>query len=141
VRVRVAQASDVEGVVVCARGYELEHTDDDHVAYLFYLAEHCGGMFVAEDQGQIVGFLCSIVMPHAFSGRLYLEVIALFVQPSHRNTWAAGALLRKMLDFAAALPLDMVKIAAPMSSRLGTVLHRAGFKEQETVMVKGARWQ
>lgn len=125
---------------MCARQFELLTTDDDHVAHLFHLAVGCGGMFVAEDQGRIVGFLCSILGPHPFAGGLMLQVVALFVEPAYRGTWATGALLRKMLAFSAQQPLDFVTIAAPMGSRLGTLLRRLGFEELEVVMVKGERW-
>lgn len=134
--VRRAVAADCEGVVACARFYELTTCDDDHVAHLFHLALACDGMFVAIDNDQVVGFCCTIILPHPFSGAAYLEVIAVFVQPSHRGTWAALGLLRKMLAWASQQPLDMVKIAAPLGSRLHGLLARLGFTDVETVFIK-----
>lgn len=149
--VRHATADDRAGVIVCARQFEHLETSDAHVGQLFDLALACDGMFVAIDDGLIgrrsptttgvIGFCCALILPHPFAGFPYCDVVALFVQPSHRQTRAGFRLLRLLLRWCSTQPLDMVKMSAPLDSQLGMILHRAGFTAVETVYLKGSRWQ
>ena len=134
--VRRATPDDCEGVVTCARAYELTTCDDDYVASLFHVALACDGMFVALDQAIVVGFCGALVLPHPFSGQPYLNVIAVFVHPTHRGTWAALGLLRAMLAWALLLPLNTVTISAPQGSGLSRILERLHFTPLETVFIK-----
>lgn len=138
---RPARPDDQGGVVDCAIQFPHLTVNPEKVEQLFDLSAACGGMFVAESRGQVIGFLCSLVLEHPFTGRPYLDVVAWWVLPDYRLTWAGPGLLRAMLRFSATQPLDMVKLAAPLSSQIGTHLRKLGFTPVETTYVKGtASW-
>jgi len=132
--VRSALASDRQGVIDAGIQYTDHYTPTpENVGALFDLALLCEGMFVAEHEGQVVGFLCAIALPHPMTGEFYADVVAWFVLPAWRGSWAAAGLFRKMLRWSSTEALDMVKIARPVNSQIGTVYERAGFAPVEVV--------
>jgi GNAT superfamily N-acetyltransferase len=135
VEVRRATADDCDGVIACARAYDLHVCDDDHVAYLFHLAHANDGMFVALDADRVVGFLCAIVMPHPFSGEINVNVVAIFVHPTHRGSTAAFRLLRLLWRWVLRIPVDTVTLSGPKGSGLSRILERLAFVCVETVYV------
>lgn len=142
VHVRAATREDRAGIIACARAFELLPTSDDHVGALVDLALVSETLFVAIDRfGDVVGLALGVVLPHPYGGFLYLDWVACFVHPDYRDTAAGVGLLRRILRLSSTAPLDLVKMSAPMGSRLGTLLERAGFAPAEVTFVKGAVWR
>ncbi len=138
---RVAVEDDYTGVVACAQSFRPYPPTKPCIEALFDDACACGGMFVAEHEGQIVGFLCALKLAHPFTGRDYVTVVAWWVPVEHRGTGAGLALVRCFLRWVSTQPLDMVTICAPQHSQLGTVLRKHGFAPVEVVWMKGVAWE
>lgn len=138
---RPAEPADLAGVIACAAEFETYQPNAGCVADLFDMARECGGMFVAEHEGDIVGFLCALKQPHAFTARDYVNVVAWWVPPGRRGTGAGIALLRQWLRWVSTLTLDMVTISAPLSSQLSKVLRAFGFEPVEVVFMRGHSWK
>lgn len=137
---RSAIPSDIGGVIAIASAFETYPPQPENVVALFDAASDCGGMFVAEHEGEIVGFLCAIHGPHAFTGRPAVNVAAWWVPGDRRGTGAGIALLREFLRWVSTLTLDMVTISAPLSSKLSVVLKAFGFQPVEVVHMLGHSW-
>ena len=137
--VRLADEDDVHAIIDCALTFPSYDVVPEAIEPLIRASIAQGACFVAVE-AQVTGFLVGLVLPHPFSGRAYVDWIALYVQLAHRRTGAGLGLLRKMLRFSWREPLELVKIAVA-DSRLRTFLHRQGFREVETVLIKGDAWQ
>jgi len=137
---RTARLEDIPGVVDVALQFNVYQPTEERVTELFLQAESCGGMFVAEHEGAIIGFLCAIRMPHPFTGRDYVNVVAWWVPAERRGLGAGIALLREMLRWISTQTLDMVTISAPLSSRLDKVLRAFDFRPVEVVHMRGGKW-
>lgn len=137
---RAAVEEDCAGVVACAQSFQPYTPTKACVEALFDDASACGGMFVAEHAGVIVGFLCALKLAHPFTGRDYVTVVAWWVPVEWRGSGAGLALVRCFLRWVSTQPLDMVTICAPQGSQLGTLLHKHGFAPVEVVWMKGISW-
>lgn len=137
---RPAEPDDLVGVIACALQFLTYQPTPECVAELFAQSGEQGGMFVAEQGGTIIGFLCALKLPHPFTGRDYVNVVAWWVPEDRRASGAGLALLRQLLRWCSTQQLDMVTISAPTSSRLGTLLQAVGFAPVETVHMKGRTW-
>lgn len=137
--VRPGHVADLPGVLACAKTYDLTTADNGCVAVLFSMALQSGYLYVVEWHGCVIGFAFGLVLPHPIGGWPYLDWVALFVQPVFRGV-AGTRLVRHILRISSTAPLDMVKLSAPNSSRLGTILHRAGYDPAEVVYLRGSRW-
>jgi hypothetical protein len=137
---RAAVEDDCAGVVACALTFQPYTPDQLSVEALFDDAMACGGMFVAEHDERIVGFLCAVKLPHPFTGRDYITVVAWWVIPEWRATGAGLGLLRIFARWLSTQRVDMVTICAPLGSQLGSVLHKHGFVPVEVVWMKGVAW-
>lgn len=137
---RPAVPDDLPGVVECALQFKVYRPTPECVLNLFTDACACGGMFVAVERDEVIGFLCALKLPHPFTGRDYVNVAAWWVPADHRGTGAGIALLREMLRWCSTETLDMVTISAPLSSALGKVLEHVGFRPVETVYMRGHAW-
>lgn len=141
ITVRAAQASDVPGIVRCAQRFPHYRVEREHAEAMALASISTGSCFVASlPSGTIVGFIVALVLPHAFSGRPYLDVYAWWVLPEWRKSGCALRLARHILRFQWTEPLELVKIAVA-DARIGAWLQRQGFHAVETVFVKGDAWQ
>lgn len=137
---RAAVEDDCTGVVACALTFTPYTPTQACVEALFDDAMACGGMFVAEHEHSIVGFLCAVKLAHPFTGRDYIAVVAWWVLPEWRATGAGLGLLRTFDRWCSTQPVDMVTICTPQGSQLGTVLQKHGFAPVEALWMKGITW-
>lgn len=132
---------DAPGIVRCAARFPHYRVVPRAIEPLVEASIEMQACFVAQNtRAEIVGFVVGLVLPHPFSGRPYLDVIALWLEPEYRRSSAGLGLLRKILRFSWTEPLELVKIAVA-DSRLRAFLHRQGFRDVETVLIKGDAWQ
>lgn len=113
--------------------------DPPTLGELFDDALACGGLFVAEDDAQIIGLLCALKQPHPFTGRDFINVLAWWVPREHRGTGAALMLLRTFLRWCSTQSVELVTISTPIASNIGHVLRSHGYAPVETVWMKGTR--
>lgn len=137
---RLATLADVPALVHCAEAFPLQAIEPTAVTPLFEMSITQGACFLAEDNGVVTGFIVGLVLPHPFTGTFYVDIIAFWLLPTHQTSAAALGLLRKLLRFADAEPLPVVKVSAPIGSHLGKVLLKLGFEAVEVTYIKGAPW-
>lgn len=139
--VRLATPDDAGGFVDCAIQFPHLKVKPECAEQLFSLGVASETVWVAVQRDLIIGFACGLLLLHPFTGEPYLDIVALWVLPDYRNTWAGAGLVRRILRFSRDHPQVMVKLAAPLSSQIGTHLCQLGFTPVETTLVRGlAGW-
>lgn len=96
-----------------------------------------GVVIVAELETRIVGMIGLLALPHPLTGEGYADEVAWWVDPEHRGALRAGPLLLGLAEeWAQGEGLSMVKMVAPLPSRVGRFLERRGYWPIETAYVK-----
>lgn len=107
-RVRLAEADDYQAVRDMAKANHEEscpHLEwsEDRMRDTFFDDFLAGGqcmIFVAENGGDVAGFLLTMVCDYrAFVGHFTVQEV-LFVRPDRRGTRAAALLMRKLIDWS-----------------------------------------
>jgi L-amino acid N-acyltransferase YncA len=100
--VRLAHPSDENAVVELARidvAETLPHLDFDEsitrATFHRYLEQADPTIFVAVDDGVVIGFLMALMQGYAFTSGLFTVQEVLFVSPVKRGTRAATLLMRE----------------------------------------------
>jgi len=82
-----------------------------------------GGLFVAESEGQIGGFICGIVMPHPFTGQTCAMKCAWLCPVKGTG----GILLRRFMRWAKAQGADRIAVSrSHVDYQLGNGLRQFG---------------
>lgn len=130
--IRPATPADRWTVIACAL-HRQPRPDVLKVDQVFDVTVAAGTLWVAMAGSRCVGFLAGIAQPHLWEPVEVFHVIAWFVVPEWRTSWAAGGLLRKMLRWCSTNHHEIIIMAAPIGSGLGKVIERAGFSPAETI--------
>ncbi len=102
------------------------------------LAAEIGVIFVAEDDGEIIGAIGAMSHPDPYSGELVVQEFFWFVRPGHRGS--AGLRLYEALEFWArqkgAKVMRMVHLMDSMPEKLSRVYKRLGYEQVEILYSK-----
>lgn len=106
------------------------------LAPLFDLVLEDGGLFVAEVDGQLVGFIAGVVLQHPLTARRFFDELAWWVEPEYRQGRIGPKLLRCAEDFALQRGASVVKMLEPAGSHVGAFYARCGYTAVETAWQK-----
>ncbi len=102
------------------------------------IEKESGVIFVAEDDGEIIGAIGGMVYPEPYSGELVVQEFFWFVRPGHRGS--AGLRLYEALEYWSrqkqARALRMVHLMDSMPEKLSRVYKRLGYEQVETLYSK-----
>jgi GNAT superfamily N-acetyltransferase len=107
-----------------------------HLDTLFDLTVTHGRVFVADDDGTLVGLIAGIVVPHGLTGNLYCEEVLWYVRAAARESGCGLQLLGALTEWATINGATMLKMLAPAESPVGHLLERHGFARVETAFMK-----
>ena len=96
-----------------------------------------GGVFVAEQDGQVVGMIGLLIAPHLYSGQLVANELFWFVDPEARGT-AGLRLLAQAEQWARDQGAVRLHMVAP-NGRVGRLYRRRGFRFLEAEFGKALR--
>jgi GNAT superfamily N-acetyltransferase len=109
----------------------------DKLRLLERLVLDTGAAFVADIDGQVVGFIAVVAIEHPFTGQLYAEELAWFVHPDHRQGLVGPRLLRAIEEWTRQEGVPSLKMVAPVAeSQVRDHYLASGYKELETSYVK-----
>jgi GNAT superfamily N-acetyltransferase len=148
VTIREATTADAPALVPLAEHflavpYARQHlvtTPAAIVALVVFLVEHPRGVvLVAEDAGQLVGFLALAAGFNPLDvAHTFCEELAWWVEPAARHAGQVGArLLDAAEEWARANGQTSLKMVAPHQSRVGRYYERRGYTALETAYAKG----
>jgi GNAT superfamily N-acetyltransferase len=106
------------------------------VAQLVALVLEHGVIFVAEQDGAIVGMLAALPMEEPIAKTPMLDEMAWWVEPAFRRGSVGPKLLRAAESWAVQKGLRLVKMVAPVGTNVGDYYKRMGYTEVETSWVK-----
>ena len=102
------------------------------------IANESGVIFIAEDDGEIIGAIGGMAYPEPYSGELVVQEFFWFVRPAHRGT--AGIRLYKAFEQwlrdKQAAAIRMVHLMDSMPEKLGRVYRQLGYTPVETMYTK-----
>jgi GNAT superfamily N-acetyltransferase len=154
--IRPFEVRDQEAILACIVGLqEYERRLDPYtlpgetiaVPYFHELLENCrekrGLIYVADSNGQIVGFISMMVeQSHdtLTSIREYLYISDIYVVESHRGQGIGTMLLNKAEDYARQVGCSVIQMysLAKNDAALG-VYHKFGFQDREILLSKELR--
>ncbi len=139
----IAQLQDYEaGFIEGMRaGKEMASQDLDHL--LKQCNEKQGKIYLAEEEGEIVGFICSLLEKQStdimyyepFS--IFVEIEELMVLEKYRGRGIARSLIDKADDYAKENSLKKVKLNVLAKNILAREIYKKlGFEEDEIILVK-----
>lgn len=106
-KVRLGLESDEDAVVALAKidvEETLPHLDFQapyaHEAYQAYLRTASPTFFVADQDGDVVGFLMCYLHGYAFTSGIFTVQEVLYVRPDKRGTRAAALLMREFVTWS-----------------------------------------
>lgn len=94
-----------------------------------------GMILVAELDGELVGLLGFIVFPHYFSGELTAGEVMWYVEPEHRKSFTALALLRGAERMARSFGAKYMQFTAP-TAEVGKAYEALHYKQVEVSFQK-----
>lgn len=106
---------------------------------MFGLALHKGVVFVADVDGQAVGFLALVVLQHPFGGEPYGDELGWWVEPEWRRGRIGWDLLDAGERWARDHQVTVLKMIAPAGSPIGRLYEHRGYVPVETAYVKRMR--
>jgi L-amino acid N-acyltransferase YncA len=150
---RVGNAADFQAVVPMMRQYRLRQQEFDPVLYALHpdadqrfrrwisavTADPRATLLVAEEGGQIIGFLYATVEndPPIYLHDEFALVREWWVEPAFRRRGAGKSLIaRAGAEFARAGVRQLRVRAAPGDEEVRAVLHRCGFRTGACELVK-----
>jgi GNAT superfamily N-acetyltransferase len=95
-----------------------------------------GTIIVAEVQGEVVGMLALVAVPHPWTLEEYVDEIAWWVEPEYRSGTAGPRLIVAAEEWTTRKGLTSLKMVAPAGSRVGTFYERRGYVAVETAYLK-----
>jgi len=96
-----------------------------------------GVIFVAEVRdAEVVGMIAVAALEHPFTGDLYADEIAWWVELEHRGGAIGPRLLGAVSSWAQVRGLRFVKLAALAGSDVGAFYERMGYEAVETAYMK-----
>ncbi len=102
------------------------------------IANESGVIFIAEDDGEIIGAIAGMAYPEPYSDELVVQEFFWFVRPGHRGS--AGLRLYEALEYWArqkeAKALRMVHLMDSMPEKLSRIYKRLGYEQVETLYSK-----
>jgi len=102
------------------------------------IASELGVIFIAEDDGEIIGAIAGMAVPEPYSGDLVVSEFFWFVRPGHRGS--AGLRLYEALEYWArqkgAKTMRMVHLMDSMPEKLARIYKRLGYEQVETLYSK-----
>ena len=102
------------------------------------IASELGVIFIAEDDGEIIGAIAGMAVPEPYSGELVVSEFFWFVRPGHRGS--AGLRLYEALEYWArqkgAKTMRMVHLMDSMPEKLARIYKRLGYEQVETLYSK-----
>lgn len=93
-----------------------------------------GGVFVAEDNGRVIGMLCGCLVDHPMMDSIVASELAWWVEPEHRGT-AGARLLAAFAAWAHDRGADVVHMVAP-NARVAAHYRKRGLTEMETSFIR-----
>lgn len=143
--VRQATGADEEACLRMARQFrdhsryvEFQGPDDALRALFQVLLEH-GVIFVAEDEGGVVGMLALLVAPHPLTGARYADEVAWWMDPDCRDGRTAFRLLEAAEEWCCSRHLICLRMVAPSDQpSVARIYLRRGYEAVETSYCK--RW-
>lgn len=145
VRIRSAGEADRPRVLEMARAFmtltpygALFTASEPHLSGLFTICMEMGVLVVAEDEASsgLIGFLALAVLEHPLSGEHYVEEVAWWVEPAHRQGSVGLRLLSWAEEWTRGAGVGMIKMVAPAGSRVGATYERLGYRAVETAYLK-----
>lgn len=101
--------------------------------YVDFVLER-GAFFVAEREGEIVGFIAGfLAQEHPVSGECIASECAWYVEPQHRHGTLGVRLLDAFEGWALSHGAERVEMIAPYASDVGAFYQRRGYEPVETV--------
>lgn len=116
--IRAAMDTDIPRIVEMGGRSLLEGPYRDRVGHnpeqaaklaMSVISQHSGRVFVAEDDGKLVGLLAFIVFPHYFSGETTAGELIWYVEPEYR----------RMSSFSSSVALDLLSAAEMEAKHMG----------------------
>lgn len=102
------------------------------------IASEIGVIFIAEEDGEIIGAIAGMAVPEPYSGEMAVHEFFWFVRPGHRGS--AGLRLYEALEYWArqkqAKVMRMVHLMDSMPEKLSRVYRRLGYEQVETLYSK-----
>ena len=98
-----------------------------------------GGIFVAEAEGEIVGFMAGALVQEFFGNDLTAVEICLFVHPDHRGGTIARDLVKSFESWAWESGAERVQVGVSSEIRSELVVglyRRMGFRETGAILLK-----
>lgn len=144
-QIRMATAADEATVVDLARHFlgtsrygEFIPFDPARItaAVLALITGGHGIVWIAEQDTRAIGMLAAFVGPYPFTGEKWVDELAWFVRPERRGRLAGPYLLRRLEEWAQENEVRMIKLSAPVGSRVAAFIERAGYIPVETSFYK-----
>lgn len=106
------------------------------IKIVFAFGDQAAILLAIEETGP-VGMLVLVAAPHPITGQLYADEVVWWVTPTARGAARAGpTLLRAAEDWARSRNCYMVKMVAPVGSKVGAFYERLGYAAVETAYAK-----
>lgn len=91
---------------------------------------------LAEDDAGPFGLLCCYQTPNNITGVEFCDELVWWVEPTRRGLRAGPALLAFAEGWAKSRGLHLIKVVAPIGTRVGRYYDRRGYRPVETAYVK-----
>lgn len=114
---------------------ELDNPEQSAATALSVIRSQNGKVLLAEDGGRVVGLLGFVVYPHYFTGKLTAIELMWYVEPEHRSSFAAIALLRAGQRIAKTMGATKMQFTAPTED-VGRMYEMLGYSKLEVAYQK-----
>lgn len=95
-----------------------------------------GIIYVVETDSRLVGFLAAYIGRHPFTGQMYCEELAWWMEPAARKGTAGPRMLWLLIEWARQNGAVVLKMVAPAGSSVGEFYLRHGFTHLESAFLK-----
>lgn len=103
--------------------------------YVMHVVQH-GQVFVAERDGEILGFLAGFAMIEPIAGLKVFDELAWWVEPAYRKGSVGPRLLQAVEVWSRQKGIDLIKMIAPVDTEVGRFYARSGYRAVETLYLK-----
>jgi len=143
--IRTATDADIPQIVQLGRAFAestpygavIGEVSDERVGNVCRFAFAHGAIFVADSDGDLVGFLAIALLPHEYTGVLESRELAWFVLADWRNWRLGDRLLHAMERWAVLNGVHRVTMIAPVHAPgVARYLARRGYTAVETAYSK-----
>lgn len=142
--IRTATLADVPAIVELSSHFLLATPYGQVLPVEPEYLEHCastviegtGVIFLADAGERPVGFLAAYLGRHPFTGQVYVEELAWWMEPTARKGTAGPRMLWLLIEWARQSGAVVLKMVAPAGSDVGDFYLRHGFTHLESAFLK-----